>query len=324
MARVVFMGSPDFAVPALRRLIEDGYEIAGVYSQPDREAGRGRVLTPPPVKVFALERGLPVFQPASLRREAAVAELRDLRPDVIVVAAFGQILRRPVLDAAPFGVLNIHASMLPRWRGAAPVQAAILAGDRETGVSIMQIDEGLDTGPVLARRATPISDFDTAGTLTNRLAELGADLLAGTLPAWLAGEITAEPQDGAAATHAPRVDKDTGRLDWSLPAVDLWRRVRAFNPWPGAFTTLHGDLLRLQEAWPLPATGEAAVAPGTVVPLPNGAVDAVPAERPRAAFAVQTGDGLLVPLKLQRAGKRALFAEEFLRGERGLVGTTLG
>ena len=322
MARVVFMGSPDFALPTLRRLVDDGYEIAGVYTQPDREAGRGRALTPPPVKGFALERGLPVYQPASLRREAAVEELRALAPDVIVVAAYGQILRRPVLDIPPFGVLNVHASLLPRWRGAAPVQAAILAGDRETGVTIMQIAEGLDTGPLLTRRTTRISELDTAGTLTPRLAEMGADLLVETLPAWLTGEITPEPQDEARASYAPRVEKESGRLDWVLPAADLWRRVRAYTPWPGAFTLLRGELLRLHEVWPIP--GEELAPPGTVVPLPPDAREAVPLERPHAAFAVQTGEGLLLPLKLQRAGRRALFAAEFLRGERDLIGARLG
>ncbi len=321
MTRLVFMGSPEFAVPALRRLIADGYEIVGVYTQPDREAGRGRVLTPPPVKTAALAAGLPVFQPPSLRREEAIEQLRALHPDVIVVAAYGQILRRPVLEIPPHGLLNIHASLLPRWRGAAPVQAAILAGDRETGVSIMLIDEGLDTGPVLARRATPISDFDTAGTLSDRLAVMGAELLSEVLPRWLRGEITPEPQDEAQATYAPRIEKEMGRLDWSLPAVDLWRRVRAFNPWPGAFTTLHGEMLRIHEAWPLPDGLEV---PGTVVPLSAAQRAAVPPERPRPAFGVACGAGILAPLKVQRAGKRVLYAEEFLRGERGLIGTRLG
>lgn len=322
MTRLVFMGSPEFAAPSLGRLIEDGYEIAGVYTQPDREAGRGRALTPPPVKVFALEHGLPVFQPASLRREAALAELRALAPELIVVAAYGQILRRPVLDLPEYGVINVHASLLPRWRGAAPVLAAILAGDAESGVSIMQIDEGLDTGPVLARRTIPIDAFVTGGELTRLIAEEGADLLGETLPAWLEEEITPEPQDEARATYAPRIEKDAGRLDWSLPAVELWRRVRAYNPWPSAFTSLHGDMLRIHEAWPLPDAGDGE--PGDIVPLTPAMRDAAPPERPRPAFGVRSGDGILLPLKLQRAGKRALFAEEFFRGERGLVGARLG
>jgi methionyl-tRNA formyltransferase len=262
-----------------------------------------------------------VFQPASLRREEAVEQLRALRPDVIVVAAYGQILRRAVLDIPPHGALNIHASLLPRWRGAAPVPAAILAGDRETGVSIMLIDEGLDTGPVLARRATPISEFDTAGTLSERLAVMGAEVLGEVLPRWLRGEITPEPQDESQATYAPRIEKEMGRLDWALPAVDLWRRVRAFNPWPGAFTTLRGEILRIHEAWPIPDGLEV---PGTVVLLTAQQRAAVPPERPRPAFGVVCGAGILAPLKVQRAGKRVLYAEEFLRGERGLIGAVLG
>jgi methionyl-tRNA formyltransferase len=321
MTRVVFMGSPDFALPSLRRLLADGYAIVGVYTQPDREAGRGRALTPPPVKQLALAEGLPVFQPVSLRREAAIAELRALAPDVIVVAAFGQILRAPVLAIPPYGVLNVHASLLPRWRGASPVQAAILTGDAETGVTIMRIDEGLDTGDMLTRRAIPISDFDTAGTLTDKLAELGADLLGETLPHWLRGEIIPEPQDPALATVATRVEKDAGRLHWSLPAIELWRHVRAYSPWPGAFTALRDELLRVHEAWPLPENS--GQPPGTVIELTARARDTVPAERPRAIFAVQTGQGMLAPLKLQRAGKRALYADDFLRGERGLIGQRL-
>ena len=321
MTRVVFMGSPDFAVPALERLYTEGYDIAGVYTQPDREAGRGRSLHAPPVKTVALEYGLPVFQPANLRREAVLAQLRSLEPEVIVVAAFGQILRRPVLDLPPHGILNIHASLLPRHRGAAPVQAAILAGDAVTGVSIMVVDEGLDTGPVLTKHIMPISESDTAGTLTDRLAQLGADALLDTLPRWLGGELTPVPQESAEATYAPRLEKEAGRIDWHAPAVAVWRHVRAFTPWPGAFTFVHGVSLRIAEAWPVPGSTDAP--PGTVVPMPSLSRDLVPAERPRPAFAVQTGDGLLLPLKLQRAGKRMLFAEEFLHGERDFVGTRL-
>ena len=316
------MGSPDFAVPSLRALVAAGHELAAVVTQPDREAGRGRRMLPPAVKVAARELRLPVLQPPSLRRPDAVAALAELKPDVIVVAAFGQILRRTVLEIPGHGVLNVHASLLPRWRGASPVPAAILAGDRQPGVSIMLLDEGLDTGPVLATRATPIDDLDTGGTLTDRLAALGAELLVETLPRWLAGEITPQPQDESLATYARRLEKEAGRIDWARPAVEIWRLVRAFTPWPGAYTSL-GDLqLKFLEAWPL--AGFAAEPPGTVVPLPWGAAEQVPAARPRPAFAVTTGDGFLLPLTLQRAGKRAVYAEEFLRGERGLLGRRLG
>ncbi|MGH2585667.1 MAG: methionyl-tRNA formyltransferase [Dehalococcoidia bacterium] len=321
MARIVFMGSPDFAVPSLRALVAAGHDLVGVVTQPDREAGRGRRLVPPAVKTVALELGLPVLQPPSLRRPEAVAQLAAPRPEAIVVAAFGQILRRAVLEIPPRGVLNVHASLLPRWRGASPVTAAILAGDAESGVSIMLVDEGLDTGPVLATRSTPITDADTGGTLTDRLAEIGAELLVETLPGRLDGTVKPKPQVEALATYAPRIEKDAGQIGWSQPAVDIWRQVRAFNPWPGAFTTYAETVLKLLDAWPL--VGYSAEPPGTVLPLPWGARDVVPAERPRPAFAVVTGEGFLLPLKLQRAGKRAIFAEEFLHGERALIGSRL-
>jgi methionyl-tRNA formyltransferase len=322
MTRIVFMGSPDFAVPSLYALVEAGHDVVGVITQPDREAGRGRKLAPPAVKIAAQELGMPVLQPRSLRRPEAVEKLAALRPDVIVVAAFGQILRRNVLDIPAHGVLNVHASLLPRWRGASPVTAAILAGDEQTGVSIMVLDEGLDTGPVLTMRSTPIEDGDTGGTLTARLATMGAALLVETIPDWIEGRIEPRAQDESGATYAPRIDKESGRIDWSQPAVRVWRQVRAFNPWPGAFTAYGAGQLKVEEAWPL--TGFAAEPPGTVVPLPWGAAERVPAERPRPAFGVVTGDGFLLPLRVQRSGKRAMYAEEFARGERGLIGSRLG
>ena len=322
MARIVFLGSPDFAVPSLRALVDAGQEVAAVVTQPDREAGRGRRLVAPAVKTAAQELGLLVLQPPSLRRPEAVAELAAVRPEVMVVAAYGQILRRAVLDIPPHGVLNVHASLLPRWRGAAPVSAAILAGDPVTGVSIMLLDEGLDTGPVLATRETPIADTDTGGSLTERLAGLGAELLVETLPGWLRGEVTPVPQDDARATYAPRLEKEAGRIDWREPAVTLWRKVRAYTPWPGAFTDYRSEQLRILLAWPLP-DGDGG-RPGQVVGLPTDATERVPADLGRPAFAVVTGDGLLVPLRLQRAGRRALAANEFARGERGLIGSRFG
>lgn len=323
MVRIVFFGSPDFAVPSLRRLVDDGYEIAAVVTQPDRPAGRGLSLTPPPVKVLAVEAGLPVLQPESLRGEV-VGRLRDLAPDLAVVAAYGRILGPVTLGVPRLGVLNVHASLLPRWRGASPVQSAILAGDRETGVTIMRVVPELDAGPMLARRATPIVDRDTAGSLTDRLAEMGAELLGDTLPGWLCGEIEPVPQDERLVTYAERIDKAHGALDWARPAEELWWRVRAYTPWPGAFSLRDGAVLRVLEAWPL-ADGDDSVAPlGTVLPLPAGAADRVPLEAPGPAFAIQCGDGVLLPLKVQLAGKRPLFAAEFLRGERDLIGRQLG
>ena len=324
-ARIVFMGSPEFALPTLQRLLDSEREVVAVYAQPDRPAGRGRGLRPPPTKELALSRGVPVLQPPRVSTPESVAEMASLRPDLIVIAAFGQILRQPVLDVPRRGALNVHASLLPRHRGASPVAAAILAGDEETGVSIMQVELALDAGPVLAARRLSIDPWDTTGSLTSRLAEEGADLLLEVLPGWLEGTLAAVPQDETQATYAPIVRKEDGRIDWSLPADELWRRVRAYNPWPGAFTLLDGQPFRILAAWPVPV--EAGVPPGTVVAAPPEA--ALP-HRPdqtggrTAAFAVQTGRALLGVVEVQKAGRRALPAEEFLRGERGLLGKRLG
>lgn len=312
---IVFIGTPDFAVPSLRRLAADGYEIAAVITQPDRATGRHRNrLTPPPVKEAALELGLPVHQPASLRDPDAVARLRALQPEVVVVVAYGQILRQDVLGIPPRGVINVHASLLPKYRGASPITAAILAGDEETGVSIMLMDAGMDTGPVLAQRLEGISPHDTTGSLSSRLAKLGADLLADTLPRWLGGEIEPQPQDNSQATVTRLIRKEHGAIDWTLPAVDTWRRVRAYNPWPGAYTALNGEQITIWNAWPL--ASDSPEAPGTVVALPPELGD----DTPESAFAVQTGTGLLAVVELQRAGRRAVSSAEFLRGAPSLVG----
>jgi len=320
--RLVFMGSPEFALPTLQGLVEAGYDIVGVYTRPDRPAGRGRPLRAPAVKVAARDYGLPVLQPPSLRPAEAVAELASLKPDVIVVCAFGQILRQPLLEIPPKGVLNVHPSLLPRHRGASPITAAILAGDEETGVTIMLMDAGMDTGPILGQRAVPISPWDTSGSLSDKLSRVGAELLLEVLPRWLAGEIEPRPQDHALATHAPLLHKEDGAINWSLPAVEIWRRVRGFNPWPGAFTTLDGEMLLIWEAWPLAV--EVGGEPGTVSPLTSELMQMLPPEARREALAVQTGQGLLVVLRLQRAGRRALAAAEFIRGQRGLFGRRLG
>ncbi len=319
---LVFMGTPPFALPSLRALHEAGYEIAAVYTRPDRPAGRGLRPRPPPVKELAMALGLPVRQPESLRRPEAIEELRSLSPEVIVVCAYGQILRRPVLEIPPRGVLNVHPSLLPRHRGPSPIAGAILAGDAETGVTIMLMDEGMDTGPVIAQRSLPISPFDTSGTLTERLSHLAAELLLETLPRWLRGEITPQPQDESRATVTRLLRKEDGAIDWTLPAEEIWRRVRAFDPWPGAYTYLEGEQLHIWAAWPL--EGDSGMPPGTVVALTPEQARQVPAEVGRAAFAVQTGRGLLAVTRVQRAGRRALPAEEFLRGMPGLVGRRLG
>jgi methionyl-tRNA formyltransferase len=315
---VVFMGSPEFAVPSLEGLVAAGYRVSAVYTQPDRPAGRGNRLAEPAVKQAARQLGLPVLQPAGLRKPEAVETLRSFQPDVIVVAAFGQILRPSVIDLPPHSCLNVHASLLPRHRGAAPVAAAILAGDVTTGISIMQIDPGLDTGPIIAERSVEIGDTDTTGSLTRRLSVLGAELLLDVLPDWLDGRLQAVPQDAGLATLAPMIAKDAGRIDWTKPALLLGREVRAYNPWPLSATSVDGDALQILEAVVIPGSDEH-VATGTAVPLPHNGGDAE--ARGRAGFAVQTGDGLLVPLAVRRAGRKTVSGAEFARGMRELFGS---
>ena len=302
------MGTPEFAVPVLEALA-DAHRVVGVVTQPDRPAGRGRRLAPSPVKQVALEHGLMLSQPHSLRTPEAVAQLSAWRPEVIVVAAFGQILPQDVLDIPPHGCLNVHGSLLPRWRGAAPVTAAILAGDEVTGVTIMQMDAGLDTGPVLAQREELIAPDDTQATLEKRLARLGAELLVETLVAYLAGSLLPRSQSDEGATYAGQLRKEDGWLDWSRPAVELDRRVRAFTPWPGAFTMWRGRRLKVLRAVPLPAW-RGGVSPGTVVALAGGVV-------------VATGEGALRLEEVQLAGKRPMDIGAFLRGQRDFVGSVL-
>ncbi len=309
MERLVFMGTPYFAVPVLKALIER-YEIAGVVTQPDQRAKRGCKLEASPVKVVALSHDLPVLQPPRLRQPDAAAELRALAPEVIVVAAFGQILRAEVLAIPPRGCLNVHASLLPKYRGAAPVAAAILAGEEETGVTIMLMDEGMDTGPILSQAACPMSPQDTRESLSARLAQLGADLLMDTLPRWLAGEIEPRPQDHSQATYSRIIAKEDGLIDWSQSAVEIWRRSRAYYPWPSIYTYWRGKLLKVLRAEALPHwSGEGE--PGQVMALKKG-------------LAVATGEGALLLGVVQLAGKRALNAEGFVRGQRGFVGSVLG
>jgi methionyl-tRNA formyltransferase len=302
--RTVFMGSAEFSLPALRGLAEQ-FSVVGVVTQPDRPAGRGRRLRPPPVKVLAEELGLPVIQPRRLREPEAMERLREWAPELIVVAAFGQILRPDVLGLPPHGCVNVHASLLPRWRGAAPVQAAILNNDAETGITIMLMDPGVDTGPLLSQRALPILPRDTAGTLSERLSRLGGELLLETLPGYLSGEVQPQPQDEAGATYAPMLKKKDGRLDFNQTAGELERRVRAFSPWPGTFMEWQGQPLKIHTAsaiseshWNRPGSR------CTYAGLP----------------AVGTGRGLLVLEVVQPAGKKAISGQDFLRGARDWEG----
>ncbi len=308
--RVVFMGTPDFAVPPLEQLMRNHYQVVAAYTPPDKPAGRGRSLQPSPVKRAALAWQVPVVQPASLTEAATVAQLADLRPDIIVVAAYGQLLPRPVLELPKYGCINIHPSLLPRYRGASPVVAAILAGEEFTGVSIMLLDEGLDTGPVLARAAVAISRGDNTGSLTGKLAQVAARLLTEVVVRWSRGEIIPRPQEEAEATYCGTITKQDGEIDWNLSAVEIWRRVRAFTPWPGSYTWWQGKQFRIIKAEPLPG-GD--LAPGQVTVLPEG----------QAAFGVGTGDGVLGVIRVQPAGKRAMAAAEFLRGHRDFIRAVL-
>jgi methionyl-tRNA formyltransferase len=304
------MGSPQFAVPSLERLIREQYSVVAVYTQPDKPAGRGRALVSSPVKQAALSRGLPVVQPASLRETGMVAQLTGFNPDAIVVAAFGQILPPAVLSLPRLGGINIHPSLLPRFRGASPVASAILAGDEFTGVSIMLMDEGLDSGPVLTRAQIPISARDSTGSLTAKLALIGASLLGEVLLLWSRGELTPQPQNEAEAVFCGAVTKEEGEIDWRLSAVDIWRQVRAFQPWPGGYTWWRGKSLKIIEAVPL--AGQGAFKLGEVVALAS-----------KAGFGIATGDGILGVERVQLEGKRVISAADFLRGQRDFMGAVL-
>ncbi|HJX13659.1 MAG TPA: methionyl-tRNA formyltransferase [Dehalococcoidales bacterium] len=309
--RIVYMGSPGLAVPPLEHLLLNRYEVVAVYTPPDRPAGRGRALVPPPVKEAARRWGLPVFQPETLKTPEAQRQLADLKPEVVVICAFGQILPEAVLELPPLKCVNVHFSLLPRYRGASPVAAAILAGDTFTGVTIMIVTPKLDTGPVLARAAVAVSPRDTTGLLAGKLSRVGAGLLQEALVGWSRGEISPRPQDEAGATYFPRIRKEEGEIDWHLPAVEIWRRVRAFNPWPGCYTRWRGRQLKIVEAVPLP--GDKSAAAGTVIALPGQ----------EAGLAVGTGEGVLRVLEVQLEGKRAMPAAEFLRGQRDFPGAVL-
>jgi methionyl-tRNA formyltransferase len=309
--RIVFMGSPRFAVPSLEQLLIGKYEVVAVYTQPDRPAGRGRSLAISPVKEAALKWGLKVMQPESVRSAEALAQISAFKPDVIIVCAFGQILPQALLDIPPHQCVNVHFSLLPRHRGASPVAAAILAGDEFAGVSIQLVRRKLDTGPVLAAAAIPISPLDNTGTLTDKLSMIGAHLLQEALTGWRRGDITPLPQDESQATYFGQVKKEDGEINWRQPAVAIWRRVRAYYLWPGCFTYWSGKQLKINEALVLSAEGISET--GSVVVLPG----------PERGLGITTGDGVLGVLNIQYAGKKAMTAAEFLRGQRDFIGARL-
>ncbi len=323
MLRIIYMGTPQFAVPALSALIEGaapgallpaGYEIATIITRPDKPAGRGRDIIFSPIKQAALEHNIPVWQPGSFKKAENSEALAMYGADLYIVAAFGQILPQKVLDQPRYGTLNIHASLLPKYRGADPIAEAILQGDKEAGVSIMKLDAGIDTGPVLLRRGIPLAEDETTRSLTAKLADLGAQALQEALPGWIAGTIIPEPQDEQRATHTHMLKKEDGALNWQLPASVLARQVRAYDPWPSTYTHWKGKLLKILKAQARTVEMRADIPPGTV---------RTQEDTGHQVLAIVTGSGLLLVKQLQLEGKKAMSAEEFLRGYGQIVGQVL-
>jgi methionyl-tRNA formyltransferase len=323
MLRIIYMGTPQFAVPALEALIDgsapgkvlpEGYEIVTVITRPDKPVGRGQTIVYSPVKQAALAHGLPVWQPGSFKRAENSEALAAYAADLYIVAAFGQILPQSVLDQPRYGTLNIHASLLPRYRGVSPISEAIFQGDEAAGVTIMLIDAGVDTGPMLLRRSIPISDDDTTGSLTAKLADLGAQALMEVLPRWIAGQIIPEAQDEQRSSHTRMLRKEDGEIQWGRPAAVIARMIRAYTPWPGAYTHWRGKLLKIVAAHAITLEPDTDIAPGTVT---------VREEAGHAVLAIVTGAGFLVVKRLQLEGKQAMSAEEFVHGYAQIAGEVL-
>lgn len=304
--RIVFMGTPDFAVPSLQALIDAGHDVCAVYTQPDKPQGRKQILTAPPVKTLALEHDIPVFQPNTLKNEDEQARLRELAPEVIIVVAYGKLLPKAVLDIPPHGCINVHGSLLPRWRGAAPIQWAVIAGDEKAGVTTMQMAEGLDTGDMLLTYETKVGEKETAGELFDRLAQSGAELLTQTLVKL--DEITPRPQDDAQSCYAHMLDKQMAVIDWSKSAHEIDCLIRGLNPWPIALTTLSGERLKVFAAEKAAGNGE----PGTVLEAD-----------PKKGLTVACGEGALKLIEIQLVGGKRMKATDFLRGHVIEVGTKL-
>ena len=305
--RIVFMGTPDFAVPSLQALIDAGHDVCAVYTQPDKPQGRKQILTAPPVKTLALEHDIPVFQPNTLKNEDEQARLRELAPEVIIVVAYGKLLPKAVLDIPPHGCINVHGSLLPRWRGAAPIQWAVIAGDEMAGVTTMQMAEGLDTGDMLLTYETKVGEKETAGELFDRLAQSGAELLTQTLVKL--DEIEPRPQDDAQSCYAHMLDKQMAVIDWSKSAHEIDCLIRGLNPWPIALTTLSGERLKVFAAEKAAGNGE----PGTVLEAD-----------PKKRLTVACGEGALRLTEIQLVGGKRMKATDFLRGHAIEVGTKLG
>ena len=304
--RIVFMGTPDFAVPCLESLIEAGHEIAAVFTQPDKPVGRKQTLTPPDVKVCAHRHGLTVYQPSTLRDDTALNLIRELSPEVIVVAAYGKILPKAILDLPLFGCINVHGSLLPKYRGAAPIQWSVINGDPETGVTIMQMGEGLDTGDILYEKAIPIAIDDTAESMFEKLSALGAEMIVEALERLKNGELTSTVQDESLATYAPMLNKDLSLIDWSQPAMTVHNLIRGLYSWPIAHTFLNGKKLRIMRTSPYDASGE----PGTVIGL--------------SPLTVACSDGSVIIHELQLEGKKRMDSQAFLLGHPLTIGQHLG
>ena len=310
--RSIFMGTPEFAVPILESLIQGSYDVVAVYTQPDKPAGRGQQLTSPPIKELAMKHKVAVIQPNTLKSAEVVQGLASFEPELIVVAAFGYILPRGVLSLPKFGCLNVHPSLLPKHRGPSPVADTLLCGDLFAGVTIILMEEGLDSGPILAQQKVGVSASDTTGSLTRKLASAGAELLMETLPKWLGGELKPQAQDEDKATYSRMIINKDGELNWHLTAVELWQRVRAFNPWPGCYTWWKGKRLKIYSATPLGDKDKGEI--GRVVALTKSAPVRV---------GVVTGEGILGLCRIQLEGKREMSADEFTRGQRDFIGSNL-
>ncbi|KAB2337457.1 methionyl-tRNA formyltransferase [Cytobacillus depressus] len=313
MTKIVFMGTPDFSVLVLQQIIKDGYEVIGVVTQPDRPVGRKRVLTPPPVKVEAEKHGIPVYQPEKIRQRADLDQILALNPDLIVTAAFGQILPKELLDAPKFGCINVHASLLPELRGGAPIHYSIIQGKKVTGITIMYMVEKLDAGDILTQVEVPITETDTVGTLHDKLSEAGSKLLSDTLPKLLNGELQPIPQDDLSATFASNIKREQEKIDWSKTGEEIYNHVRGLNPWPVAYTSLNGSVIKIW--WTEKVNIDANEAPGTIIKIED------------EALVVATGNDTAIKIiELQPAGKKKMTAQQFLRGagSQVTVGERLG
>ncbi len=312
MTKIVFMGTPDFSVPVLKSLIESGYDVIGVVTQPDRPVGRKRILTPPPVKVEALHHGIPVFQPEKIRREEELAPILALKPDLVITAAFGQILPNKLLEAPKYGCINVHASLLPKLRGGAPIHYALLQGHEKTGITIMYMAEKLDAGDILTQSELVIAEDDNVGTLHEKLSEIGSKLLLETLPRLIAGELISIPQDEENATFAANIRREQEKIDWRKSGEEIYNHIRGLNPWPVAYTTLKGLTVKVWKAEKLKVTQQAL--PGTVIDLHKDGIV--------VACGNQTGIKII---ELQPAGKKRMTARQFLQGSGTIsVGDMMG